>query len=97
MKRRSSLGSTVPDVSTAGDVTASYSGVVVTELADYEEYDSTASTAAGGFGEGKSWASPVASLCRQVAAGVHDVFCNIYLIKNQRIGDNSATIQNGTL
>ncbi len=31
----------------AGDVTASYSGVVVTELADYEEYDSTASTSPG--------------------------------------------------
>ena len=33
--------------SNSGDVTASYSGVVVTEMADYEEYDSTATTSSG--------------------------------------------------
>jgi hypothetical protein len=43
MKRRTTLSDHV----THSDVTAGYSGVVVTELADYEEYDSTVSTATG--------------------------------------------------
>ena len=46
MKKRSSM-STLPDMMTASDVTVSYSGVVVTEMADYEEYDSTAATSTG--------------------------------------------------
>ena len=47
MKRRNSMSSTLPDMITASDVTSSYPGSVVTDLADYEEYDSTASTASG--------------------------------------------------
>ncbi len=45
MKKRSTI--TTPDGGVTNDVTASYSGVVVTELADYEEYDSTSSTSPG--------------------------------------------------
>jgi hypothetical protein len=37
--------------------------------------------------EGKS----AASFCCQVAALVLDVFCNLYLVKNPKIANNSAT------
>jgi len=39
------------------------------------------------FNEGKS----AASLYRQVAALVPDMFCNFYLTKNHKIAKNSAT------
>ncbi len=31
------------------------------------------------------------SFCRQVAAGVQDMFCNFYLVKNPKIAKNSTT------
>jgi hypothetical protein len=39
--------------------------------------------------EGKS----VVSFCRQVAASVPDMFCNLYLVKNHKIANNTATIE----
>jgi hypothetical protein len=41
------------------------------------------------FREGKS----AASWCRQVAASVPGMFCNFYVVKNQKIANNSATTE----
>jgi hypothetical protein len=42
-----------------------------------------------GLQKGKS----AASFCRQVAAFVPDMFCNIYLAKNHKIANNLATTE----
>ncbi len=36
-----------------------------------------------------------ARLCRQVAAWVPDMFCNLYLVKSHKIANNSATTEAG--
>jgi hypothetical protein len=43
--------------------------------------------ATGQLDEGKS----AGSFCRQVAAWVPDMFCNFYLVKNDKIANNSTT------